>query len=267
MKLSFFALAKKKRLGTFLLVSLFYVSYVSSQIVVESKAKVENVNFGYVMDQVVITYDLSNARFGEKFTISLKVFTTDGEEIPARSTIGDIGENIKGEGRKKITWNIHRDIEKLDDNIYVVVEAELQNPKVIKPIDRKVGLVYSTVYPGYGGCRITGKKIHLLKGIAGYGLIGSAIIMRGQASKSYDSYKIETDLDKRDEYYNKVESQLLASTLLFAGAGAVWLSDYLTVLLAENKVLKMSESEPLVSIYPAFTPWSSTPGFGLRIIF
>ncbi len=238
-----------------------------SQVIFRSEANVENVNFGYVMDQVLITYDLTNVRFGEKFTVTLKVFNTNGEEIPVRSTIGDIGENIKGEGRKKITWNIHRDIEKLDDNIYVVVEAELQNPKVVKPIDRKIGMVYSTVFPGYGGYRITGKKIHMLKGIAGYGLIGSALIMRGQASKSYDSYKVETNLNKRDKYYSKVESQLLTADLLFIGAGLVWISDYLTVLLAENRVLTMIESKPLVTIHPTVIPWSSTPGLGLRITF
>ena len=107
----------------------------------------------------------------------------------------------------------------------------------------------------------------MLKGIAGYGLFGSALIMRGQASKSYDSYKVETVLNKRDKYYTKVESQLLTSTLLFVGAGAVWISDYLTVLLAENKVLTMSESEPMVSFEPGFIQCSSTPVFTLRITF
>lgn len=257
----------KTKFSFFLLLCLLCNYPSVSQVTYQSKAKVENINFDYVMDQVVITYYLSDARLGEKFNITLRVFTTNGEEISARSTMGDIGENIKGEGRKKITWNIHRDLEKLDDNIYVVVEAELQNPKVIKPIDRKLGLVYSTVYPGYGGYRITNKKIHLLKGIAGYGLIGSALVMRGKASKSYDSYKVETDLKKRKDYYNSVESQLLTSTLLFVGAGAVWISDYLTVLLAENKVLKMIESGPDVSFHPALTPYSFAPGFTLRITF
>ena len=257
----------KTKFSYLLLLCLLCNYPLISQVTYKSEAKVENVNFDYVMDQVVITYYLSNVRFGEKFNITLRVFTTDGEEIPVRSIIGDIGEKITGEGRKKITWNIHRDIDKLDDNIYCVVEAELQNPKVIKPIDRKLGLVYSTVYPGYGGYRITNKKIHLLKGVAGYGLIASALVMRGQASKSYDSYKIETDLDRRKEYYDNVESQLLTSMLLFVGAGAVWISDYLTVLLAENKVLTMSESEPIVSIHPAFTPYRSAPGLTLRITF
>jgi hypothetical protein len=257
----------KIRFVIFLCVTILCNYHLSSQVIVKSKAKVENVNFGYVMQQVVITYDLINTRFNEKFTITLKVYNTKGEEIPVSSVSGDIGEKISGEGKKKITWNIHRDLEKLDDNIYVVIEADLKNPKIIKPISREIGLVYSTIYPGYGGSRITGKKIHLLKGIAGYGLIGSSIIIRGQASSSYDSYKIETNLDKRDEYYQKVESQLLTSRLLLAGAGLVWISDYLTVLLSENKILNLSDSQREISFQPTVTSGCSIPGFSLRITF
>lgn len=257
----------KLKLLIFICLSILLSNQGNSQLLIPSKAKVENVNFGYVMDQVVITYEIVNTKFGEKFTVFLEVYNTKGEEITAMSIIGDVGENIKGEERKKITWNIHRDVEKLDDNIYVVIKAELQNPKVIKPIDYKMGLVYSTIYPGYGGYRITRKKIHLLKGIAGYGLIGSSIIIRGQASSSYDSYKIETDLDKRGEYYQKVESQLLTSNLLLVGAGLVWISDYITVLFAENKVKKMAEGEPVISFQPSVIPGYSLPGFSLQITF
>jgi len=168
---------------------------------------------------------------------------------------------------KRITWNIHKDLERLDDNIYVVVEAKLNKVRIIEPISRPMGLVYSTLYPGYGGYRITRKKIHLVKGVAGYGLIGSSIMMRVKASDSYDSYKVETDLDKRNEYYQKVESQLLTSNLLLAGAGLVWISDYLTVLFAENKVLKKNEIGPDISFRPTVYPEYSTPGFSLRITF
>jgi len=240
---------------------------LTSQVTIQSKAKIENVNFGYIMDQVVINYDLIDTRFPEKFTISIKVYNTKGEEIPATSLSGDIGDKISGEGKKRITWNIHRDLERLDDNIYIVVEAELKNPKVIKPISRGLGLAYSTIYPGYGGYRITGKKIHLIKGIAGYGLVGSSIIMRGQASNSYDSYKIETDLDKRDEYYQKVESQLLTSNLLLVGAGLVWISDYLIVIFSENKILQMGKTEWEISFHPVIIPEYSLPGFSLQITF
>jgi len=219
------------------------------------------------MEQVLITYDLVNTRFFEKFTVTLKVYNTKGEEIPAVSTTGDIGENISRDGKKRITWNIHNDLERLDDNIYVLVEAELKKARVIEPISRPMGLVYSTLYPGYGGYRITRNKIHLVKGIAGYGLIGSSIMMRVKASGSYDNYKFETDLDKRDEYYQKVESQLLTSNLLLAGAGLIWISDYLTVLFAEDKVRQRSDSGPDITLKPAVYPEYSAPGFSLRITF
>ncbi len=257
----------KTKFPLFLLLCLLCNYPLTSQVTIQSKAKVENVNFGYVMDQVVINYELIDTRFPEKFTISIKVYNTKGEEFPATSLSGDIGDNISREGKKKITWNIHRDLERLDDNIYIVVEAELKNPKVIKPISRGLGLAYSTIYPGYGGYRITGKKIHLIKGIAGYGLVGSSIIMRGQASNSYDSYKTETDLDKRDEYYQKVESQLLTSNLLLVGAGLVWISDYLIVIFCENKILQPGKTEREISFHPVIIPEYSLPGFSLQITF
>jgi len=257
----------KLKLVIFICLCLIGNYKASTQITVQSKAKVENINFGYVMESVIITYHLANVRRSEKFKVNLSIYNTKGEKISAKSLSGDIGENISGEGSKKITWNIHRDMEELDDNIYVVVEAELMNPKVINPIGRTTGLAYSTIYPGYGGYRITMNKIHLVKGIAGYGLIGTSLLMRGQASNTYDSYKGETDLDKRDEYYREVESQLKTSNILLIGAGLVWISDYLTVLIAKNKVPKRDISEPNISFCPSFSPLYSSPGISMRITF
>ncbi len=59
----------------------------------------------------------------------------------------------------------------------------------------------------------------------------------------------------------------LPTIFLLVGAGLVWISDYLTIWLAENKILEMSEREQDISFHPSFSPVYSLPGFTLQINF
>ncbi|GAJ14051.1 unnamed protein product, partial [marine sediment metagenome] len=67
-----------------------------SQIIVESKAKIQNVDFKLVNEQLIITYNLVNTKPREKFNISVNIFTVTGKEIDAQAFSGDVSSDISG---------------------------------------------------------------------------------------------------------------------------------------------------------------------------
>lgn len=220
-----------------------------------------------VNDQLVITYDLVNTRPGEKFNISVKIFTKGGKEIDAHSFSGNINSDVSGGNKKKIIWDIQKDIAYIEDEIIVRVLAELQNPKIIKPTSKGTALLLSTLYPGWGSAKITRKNAHVLKGLLAYGCVAGAVLYDYKAYDNYEKYKNSFDMEESDKFFEDAENQRTLSSVFLYSAVAVWSLEYLNILLAKNRTRTTAGLNNNISIDYAYNKIANTPMVTLKIDF
>ena len=225
------------RIKQLLLAGLFISTICNpciSQIIVDSKAVVSNVDFNLVNEELEITYDIENSSPGELFQIKVNIINESGKPVNAKSFRGDFGDNIPGGLKKKIFWEISKDIVFLDDKIHVEIIAVNQNPKLIKPVSKGTALIFSTFYPGLGSSKITLKNYHLIKGAAAYGLLAASIIYKQKAHQSSNNYNNAMTASDRDKYFSANQDQKQLSNIFLYTSAAVWLIDYVTILASEN---------------------------------
>lgn len=251
----------------FLIGCFFNYGILLSQIVVESKAKIQNIDFKLVNDKLVITYDLTNANSKEKFNISVKIHTVTGKEIDAQAFSGDVNSDVSGGYKKKIIWDIEKDIAYIEDEIIVRVLAELQNPKIIKPTSKGTALLLSTLYPGWGSAKITQKKAHVLKGLLAYGCVAGAVLYDYKAYDNYEKYKNSFDIEESDKFFEDAEKQHKLSEAFLYGAIAVWSLEYLNILLAKNRTRTTAGLNNNISIDYTYNKIANTPMISLKINF
>lgn len=238
-----------------------------SQIIVESKAKIQNVDFMMINDQLVINYDLVNTKPRERFNITVNIFTVAGKEIDAQAFSGDVNSDVSGGYKKKIIWDIQKDIAYIEDEIIVRVLAELQNPKIIKPTSKGTALFLSTLYPGWGSAKITRKKAHVLKGLLAYGCVAGAVVYNYKAYDNYEKYKNAFEVNESDKLFEDAENQRMISEVFLYSAVAVWSLEYLNILLAKNRTRTTAGLNNNISIDYAYNKIANTPVVTLKINF
>jgi hypothetical protein len=242
----------KFKLLKFVLIFSLIINYNGfSQVVVDSKANVTDVDFNLVSDQLIITYNIIDAKANELFNVKINILTEAGKPVNAISFSGDIGSGISGGSGKRIIWEISKDIAFLDDKIYVEVEATHQNPKVLKPVSRGKALLLTTLYPGLGSSKITLKGYHMVKGVAGYGALAGSFLYMRKADQSAVDYDKATTTADRDKYYEAYNDQKMASRIFIITTGAVWLLDYVTDLVAMNRSQKKGFKSNIVYLGPS----------------
>jgi hypothetical protein len=94
--------------------------------------QIENITWTQQDEQIIIKYDVTGAKYFEKFDITLFVSTDGGLTYsgPLKEVTGDIGANI-GEGKNKsITWNVLDEYPGFGGNIVFDVRAVVSPQKV-----------------------------------------------------------------------------------------------------------------------------------------
>lgn len=242
----------------------------------QSKARIENIDFNLVGDDIIITYDIINSAPGEKFDIEIEIFTESGKKLDAKSLTGDVGKDIAGGRGKRVIWNFQNDNADLTEGIYVEVNATSHLKPVVekkpKPV-RKGGslggaFVKSVVFPGWGNSSISGGPYWLM-GFVGYGCMAGSVMMNQQASQSYDDYLKASDAGNRDNLFSDAESKDQLSKLLFGIGAVVWVTDLTILLIKGNNPRTYSYNSngtnPLVGY--TMDPISKKPMISFRITF
>ncbi len=264
----FYHLLMKFKLLVFL--GLFFPNIICSllsQIIVDTKAEVSNVDFNLINNELIITYDLLNAKSNEKFIISVNISTESGKLINSKTFKGDVGENITAGYSKKIIWSISDDIVYLDDKIFVEVTATHQNPKIIQPTSKSKAILLSTLFPGYGSAKTTLKTYHLIKGIAGYGCVVGYVSYKNKSDKSFSDYQSANTTSERDKFYNlSISEKQTSKALLYTGTG-MWLLDYATILISENRSHRKGLKSQISYIGPDFGTANNYIGISMVIKF
>lgn len=238
----------------------------------QTEAKIINIDFNLVGEDIVITYDIINYAPGEKFDVTIEVITESGKNLGARSLKGDVGRNITGGKNKTVTWDFKNDNIKLTEGIYVEVIAEsllvIEKPKPVKRKSLGGAFVKSLVFPGWGNSSISGGPYWLF-GVAGYGCVAGSAIFNNQSHQSLEDYKIALDIDRRDQLFSDAESQNQLSAILMAGAAAIWVTDITILLIKGNnpKNLSYKQKEAVPKLGYTIDPISKSPLMTLKITF
>jgi hypothetical protein len=227
---------------------IFFVNGVMAQ----SKARVENVDFNLVDENLVITYDIAKSKSGETFTVSVKILTTSGKNISAFALSGDVGPGVSGGVGKQITWDLNKDNVYIDDEISVevLIDEDLASPmgtpdKTAKPAEHvSVGgaMLRSLIFPGWGNRKVKGKGAYWLMGVAGYGAIGASIFFNNQADQTYQDYQNSLDAAERDQLFSDAEGYKQNQDIMMYTAAGIWVIDLIwTGVQAGNANKKLSK--------------------------
>ena len=229
-------MSKKPFITIFLVLFCFCLFSVNG--LGQTEARIINIDFNLVGEDIVITYDIVNYAPGEKFIITIEVVTESGKKLNTRSLTGDVGSNISGGSKKQVTWDFKNDNIKLTEGIYVEVIAKsllvIEKPEPPKKKSLGGAFVKSLVFPGWGNTSISSGPYWLF-GFAGYGCAAGSVLFNMQSYQSLEDYKVSLNIDERDQLFSDAESQNQLSTILMAGAAAIWVTDITILLIKGNK--------------------------------
>ncbi len=250
----------------------------------QSKARVENVDFFPDGSTLIITYDIVKFKSNETFKIWVDVYKESGEKIIPRALTGDVGDNIPGGEYKRIIWDMEADQAFLDEDIAVVVLAESETIKTGKKPEKEAkppkekqtvkkegisvgaALGLSLVLPGLGRRVATGEGVAYLWGVAGYGLIGGALLMNNSAYNAYEDYQKATSTTERDDLYKKAKNYDVYSKVMIGGAAVIWVVDLILTGVKASKVRK-SGADQRFSLNAGYDPYIQQPLVGVKYRF
>ncbi|MCD6565682.1 MAG: hypothetical protein J7K53_07030 [Bacteroidales bacterium] len=263
-------MSKKPFITIFLVLFCFCLFSVNG--LGQTEARIINIDFNLVGEDIVITYDIVNYAPGEKFIITIEVVTESGKKLNTRSLTGDVGSNISGGSKKQVTWDFKNDNIKLTEGIYVEVIAKsllvIEKPEPPKKKSLGGAFVKSLVFPGWGNTSISSGPYWLF-GFAGYGCAAGSVLFNMQSYQSLEDYKVSLNIDERDQLFSDAESQNQLSTILMAGAAAIWVTDITILLIKGNKPqnLTYKQNSTVPKLGYTIDPISKSPLMTLKITF
>jgi hypothetical protein len=174
-----------------------------------STPSIENVDFKFNGQQLVISYDISNATIEDKFDVNILILNDFGGKIDAKTFAGDIGYNVSGGKGKTVIWHVRTDNPSVSSNIYVQVIA-------IERIRIKAGphMIKSALYPGLGNYRLDNNDYHFIYGLAAFGSLGAGIALGNAAYNNYQSYLGANSIDASNSYFEKCTKIILSKLVL-----------------------------------------------------
>lgn len=233
-------------------------------------------------DNLVIQYDILNAKSSDFFVVWIEVTDAAGNKVKALSVTGDIGNDIKGGKNKRINWDFGNDSIYIDENIFVEVKAEkivvqeeqaqtktTDETKNIKADEGSMGMkgiskgnmILSTVVvPGWGQTKTNKGKPYWLIGAAGYSCLAGSVILNLNSRSVYDDYKSEMDPDASNNLFEKANQRKNFSKYLAFSAIGIWAADIIWVLATPAKASGSPSSykERKLRVIPYFDAYSNS---------
>lgn len=246
---------------------------------------------GVFKDNVMeISYTIVNGGEGNEYSVELLVWDQDGRIIMPGALTGDVGSGVRGNGEKRMEWDLGKDRLFLHSRIYFEISAKLANPArgasqvISTPAEMNLasssrteneknvtlaGIVgTSLVFPGTGMSRITGKP-HWIRGIAGYSFLAGAAFFNFQSIRTYDQITDYTGFETRQDQLRKSVRQDQFSEILAFSAIGIWVSDLVWNVAGWHRYNQRSSEGPSANIRvePGFDPNTLLPTVGLRVLF
>jgi len=262
-----------KRFNIYIIFSLVFLttSTFTNTVSAQSDAMIENIDFYAEGENLVIKYDIVNAKSSELFEIWIKLTTESGKVIIPKSTTGDMGSDVTGGPNKRIVWDLNADDIKIEEafDVEVFARSNYVEPKEVKPKKEGVGVgtavLLSAILPGLGKTVAKGGGTQWMWGVVGYGCIAGTIVMNNNAYNALDDYRIADNPEERDDYFSKAESYDLYSKIFLGTAATIWVIDLITTATTASKLRKQKNNK--YSINYTVDPFSGKPLIGLTMRF
>jgi hypothetical protein len=253
-----------KGLQTLIYLSLGWA--ILSDLSAQTTAKIQNTNISLDNDRIIITYDLTGNKPGEKFEVWLRITDADGVLIQGRNFSGDIGKNIEGGEGLVIYWDFEKDQIAISNEISIQVIAEALTKQDISYVK---ALALSAVLPGWGLARKEDKKLYSLAGIAGYGSLALSFIYAFNSKDIYKDYSNSDLIAERDSYYNDYISHKNMAEIFGWSAAAIWLADivWMTVKYGQSDKNDHAAASGRISLGCNYCLLSEAPVFSMKIRF
>jgi hypothetical protein len=211
------------RLSLFLLSSFVLLC---QPIIPQSKAKISDVDFSLVNDQIVINYNITGSLPKEVMTISLKFITETNQEIIPKTTMGDIGPNIRGDGAKIIIWDIMKD--QLEISGVLKANVTIDYSKIL--YSGPSNALLSILIPGLGGYFVDEHKVRaVFTTISTVGLMAYGLTQKKQADKYYKDYNESTVPSEIQDMYDKANTAQHNYYISTRAGAAIWILDVVWV--------------------------------------
>lgn len=204
-------------------------------------------------NELSIYYDIIGSKPTDKLFIRVEISRADGTLIPAKALSGDFGEYVNAGKNKKIIWNAEMDSVYLNEPVSVELKAE----KYIRPFPKGSRMLLSTVFPGWGQTKNNNSKPWWLTGIVAYGGLAGGIVMNQNYTRTYNSYKVEMDPDKRASLASKSQKQLNFSNVMLISSASIWAANILWIAFTPDDYKPLQYIK--LSLNKSYLPYSGNP--------
>jgi hypothetical protein len=255
---------------------VFLLVILTGRLFAQAEVEISTPQLELTKNTISINYEIVNSSRNDLFYIWIEVTDTTGNRIDAKNLSGDIGENIRGGGRKRIEWDLTADSMYLDAGIYIQVYGEKKIPLVAGPKTQVTGYTnpyiamgQSIILPGWGLSRSTGKKLHIVAGVLGYSCLTASVVFNRIGISTYEKYRTTGDMSQVEGLYNKSVLQDDLSEAFAYSAIGIWAADLIwtyAVVAGKNKSRKSKHAD-MIMIQPVFNPGFQSPMLGLRYTF
>ncbi len=220
---------------------------------------------------IEITYNLKSDNQSKNYRVQL-YYSNDGGKTfkgPVERVSGDVGAQVSVGDQKKIYWNyFYEDEEFTGENLVFNIRATAISTLASNRLMGPKAALYSIVIPGLGDYKARNGNSYWLITAGTWGLLGSGLIARSGARKSYDDYLNATDVSSANKSYTDAENKFKAFRTMNTIAIAIWATDIVSVFIKGKK----NEREGLTSKYKldlnmAVLPGKSVPLAGLKVNF
>lgn len=203
--------------------------------------KVDKAELSAVKDELLLSVKIKDCKSSQKFYPLADFYYDNGERIGTNTTQYKSGNNFIACGSSDVLlWKPSTDKLTINQPVYAVL-----NVKTELEIELAPHIIKSLVFPGLGDYRLRNGKVYFMYGLAGYGLIATALSLQNKATQNYDLYKSNLTISESNDLYDKAVKQRNLSYVALASAAVVWTVD----IAALTKKYKSVKANPSLSNY------------------
>lgn len=210
--------------------------------------------------KLTITYDMINASQSDQYYVWVLIQKKNGEVLKLNSLTGDIGDTKAGKN-KVITWIPANDSVFINEEVTVEVQAE----KYVKSYNKGSAMLLSVLFPGSGQTKMSGGKPYWIMGVASYGALAGGLVTYSSYKKSYDSYLIEEDPQKRADFLSKAEKQANLTSAMLVTAATIWTVNLFWVAFTPNRYQSLKYGK--LTLAPTANPLNGSTYLTLKYKF
>ena len=217
-----------------IIVAMFHALAIYAQ-------KVDKAELSAVKDELLLSVRIKDCKSSQKFYPLADFYYENGERIGTNTIQYKSGNNFIACGSSDVLlWKPSTDKLTINQPVYAVL-----NVKTELEIELAPHIIKSLVFPGLGDYRLRNGKVYFMYGLAGYGLIATALSLQNKATQNYDLYKSSHTISESNDLYDKAVRQRNLSYAALASAAVVWTVD----IAALTKKYKSVKANPSLSNY------------------